>query len=79
MSDNYREVYRAHMEGLRQYAYFLLAVSAAAIGFAVNQTQQARLEIWHAPLGLSVLLWGASFYFGCRNLLGIAGEWFQGY
>ena len=65
---NAQEIYRAHTEGLRQYVHLLLAASAAAIAFAVNQTRDAQLELSHLPLGVAVALWGASFYLGCRHL-----------
>ena len=68
MVDNERELYRAHQDGLRQYAYFLLAVTVAAIAFAVNQTRDARLAVEHAPLAVAVVLWGWSFYLACRHL-----------
>ena len=69
MSDeNSREVFRAHRDAQTRYIYFLLAGAGAAIGFAVTQTQTARLGWSHAPLGIAVLCWAVSFYCGCRHL-----------
>ena len=51
-----------------KYAYFLLAAVGASIAFALNQTQGISLEKSQIPLAISVLLWGFSFFFGCRHL-----------
>ncbi|MEX2490732.1 MAG: hypothetical protein WD425_03110 [Nitrospirales bacterium] len=69
MSDeNLREVFRALREAQTRYSYFLLAASGAAIGLAVSQTQSATLGWFETPLGLAVLMWGLSFFMGCRHL-----------
>ena len=51
-----------------KYAYFLLAAAASAIALAVNQTAGEPLKRHQAFLGIAVLCWGLSFYFGCRYL-----------
>ena len=51
-----------------KYTYFLLAVAASAIALSVQVTKDATLSINLVPLGLAVLLWGSSFYVGCRYL-----------
>ncbi len=67
-----REVYRALREAQTRYTYFLLATAGAGIGLAVNQTQGAHLSVSQVPLGLAVLSWGLSFFFGCRHLADVA-------
>lgn len=67
-SDAQHEVYRAHRELQNKYTYFLLASVGAAIGFALNQTQDASIAWNHLPLGIAVLLWGGSFCCGCYHL-----------
>lgn len=62
------EVYRALREAQNRYTYFLLAAAGAAIALAVNQTQSAVVSWSQIPLAGGVLLWGISFYFGCRHL-----------
>lgn len=52
-----------------RYTYYLLAIAAAAIGFAANQTSGQALRFDHFLLGFAVLFWGFSFYFGCQNRL----------
>jgi hypothetical protein len=66
--ENEREVFRALHEGQKKYTYFLLAVAGAAITVVINQTQNATLKISQIPLVIGVLLWGLSFFFGCRYL-----------
>jgi len=49
-----------------RFVYFLLAGAAAAIGFGLTQAQGQALSIFHVPLGLALVSWGMSFWFGCR-------------
>lgn len=68
MSDeNVREVYRNLQSSQDKYIYFILASTVAAIGFSITQTQNLALSYTHIPLGLSLICWGLSFWFGCRN------------
>ena len=62
------EIYRALRESQNKYVYFLLAAAGAAIAFALNQTQGAKLCWSQIPLAAGVLSWGLSFFFGCRHL-----------
>jgi hypothetical protein len=65
--ENLIEVYRNLQTSQDKYIYFILAATIAAIGFAIMQTQALKLQFSLIPLGISVLSWGLSFYFGCRN------------
>jgi len=62
------ELYRQLRTSQDKYAYFLLAAVGASIAFALNQTQGLSLEKSQIPLAISILLWGLSFFFGCRHL-----------
>lgn len=62
------EVYKQHRDHQNRYAYFLLAASASAIVLSVNNTAESALSYFQIPLGLAVLCWGLSFFFGCRYL-----------
>ncbi|MFC4820327.1 hypothetical protein [Dokdonella ginsengisoli] len=62
------EVYRALRTSQDKYAYFLLAAAGASIAFAITQTRGHHISWFQVPLGLAVLCWGLSFFFGCRNI-----------
>lgn len=55
-----------------KYAYFLLAGAASAIALALNRTAALALAFSQVPLGLAVICWGLSFYFGCRHIAYVA-------
>lgn len=65
-SENLLEVRRDLHESQVKYAYYLLAIAASGIAYAVHTTSSAKLSWEVAPLGVAVLLWGASFFSGCR-------------
>ena len=67
--DGIRELWLQHRAGQDKYTYFLLAITASAIAFAVQKTSDAVFAWRLAPLGLAVLAWGGSFYCGCKNLI----------
>jgi len=67
--DGERELWLQHRAGQDKYTYFLLAITASAIAFAVQKTSDATFSWTLAPLGLAVLAWGGSFYCGCKNLI----------
>lgn len=49
-----------------KYIYFLLAMAASAIAYAMTQSKVEPLELRQIPLGLSILSWGLSFVSGLR-------------
>jgi hypothetical protein len=61
-------IYTAHRTAQEKYAYFLLAAAGAAIALTVNRTQDTPLNSTHTLLGIAVLSWSLSFFFGCRHL-----------
>jgi len=69
MSDEYLlEVYRQQRTHQDKYIYFILAAAASAIAYALNRAQDRSLTPILIPWGIALLLWGLSFYFGCRHL-----------
>jgi len=68
-SEDLREAKRRHREEQHKYTYFLLAVSAAAIAFAIKSTTGMKLSWSMSAVGAAVVFWGLSFWFGCRNRL----------
>jgi hypothetical protein len=71
MSDNNEifELYKQHQTNQDKYTYFLLATAAAAIAFAVQKTEGLLLSWWLLPVGVAIVSWGASFFFGCKNII----------
>jgi hypothetical protein len=74
-----REIHKQHRTGQDKYTYFLLAVTASAVAFAVQKTSGLKITWSLLPLGISVLLWGVSFFFGCKNLLWVQASIFANY
>ena len=58
----------AHRAAMARYAYFLLAVAVVAIAYALSATRYSDLAPSEIPLGLAVLCWFASFYYGCQHV-----------
>jgi hypothetical protein len=70
MTDNrLLEVYRQFRTSQEKYIYFLLAADASAIAYALNRAEGRLLTVFLVPWGLSLLFWGASFFFGCMHIL----------
>lgn len=68
MSDKTTELSKRHFEAVDKYVYFLLAAAGASIGFAVQKVENRQFTYSLIPLGISVLCWGISFYFGSNCL-----------
>ena len=51
-----------------KYTFYLLAVDGAAVGFALTQTRGLALAWSQMPLGLAMVSWSLSFWFGLRQL-----------
>lgn len=62
-------LHKQHSESQDKYTYFLLAVTASAVAFAVQKTEMALLTWSLIPMALALLLWAISFYCGCKNLI----------
>ncbi|MBW7998051.1 MAG: hypothetical protein FVQ81_16080 [Candidatus Glassbacteria bacterium] len=62
------EFHKMHRAGQDKYTYFILAVTASAVAFAVQKTEDLSITYYMIPLGTAVISWGFSFYFGIRNL-----------
>lgn len=63
------ELQKQHQTGQDKYTYFLLAITASAIAFSIQKTDTLKITYSLIPLGLAVLIWGMSFYFGVRSIL----------
>lgn len=62
------ELHRQLRTAQDKYTYFLLAVVAAAVAYAIKLTADSTLSFTMIPLGLAILSWVLSFFFGCRQL-----------
>lgn len=67
-TDTELELYRIMHDSRQKYVYFLLAAVGACIGFSVTQTRDAQITCYEIPLGIAVVCWALSFFFGCRYL-----------
>ncbi|WP_395444048.1 hypothetical protein [Caulobacter sp. UC70_42] len=66
-----RKTIRAHDD---KFDYFLLAAAGASIAYAMNQVKGMALSWSQICLGVAVLSWGLSFYFGCERLAYVRGS-----
>ena len=44
-----------------KYTYFLLAIAAAAVAYAIKLTTDSTLSFSKIPIGIAILFWGLSF------------------
>lgn len=74
-----RMLFQEIKESQSKYTYFLLAAAAASIAYALNHTQSVNLAWIQLPVGISVLLWAASFYYGCSHLALVSSTMYANY
>ncbi|MFT6631872.1 MAG: hypothetical protein ACJAS4_001833 [Bacteriovoracaceae bacterium] len=75
-SEHELEIYRQFRTSQDKYGYFILAAVGAAIGFALTQTNGKALSYSQIPLGISLISWCLSFYFGCNHLNYVSSNMF---
>ena len=63
------EIFRQYRTAEDKYTYFVLAAAGAGIALAVNRTASSAIALSQIPLGIAVLSWALSFFFGCRHVL----------
>jgi hypothetical protein len=68
LPDGFKELHQQFITAQYKYTYFLLAAAAAAVAYALKLTSSSILSYSMIPLGMAVLSWGLSFFFGCRQL-----------
>ncbi|MEE8058516.1 MAG: hypothetical protein V3T17_11870 [Pseudomonadales bacterium] len=73
------EIHKQHRTGQDKYTYFLLAVTASAVAFSIQKTDGLKITCSLIPLGVAVLFWGISFYFGVKNLLWVQASIYSNY
>jgi len=63
-----KEIQKQFRQQQEKYAYYIIALCVAAIGFSINKTIDVPLQLTQIPLGIAILAWGASIYCGLRFL-----------
>ena len=66
-SDRLAELYTQHRAQQDRYDFFLMAVAGSAIALSIQRTTEELLGYSMIPLGIAVLLWGVSFFAGCKR------------
>lgn len=62
-----KELRLEHRSEQSKYVYFLISLSVSAIAFAIYKTSNTPLSKSHWLVGISVLSWGLSIFFGLRH------------
>ena len=62
------ESYKQFHSAQEKYTYFLLTAAGSAIVFTIQKTDGRCFEWALIPLGIAILAWGFSFFFGCRHV-----------
>lgn len=60
------EIKRQFRQQQEKYTYYIIALCVAAIGFTISITKEGQLKPSQIPLGVAVLSWALSIYFGLR-------------
>lgn len=66
--DEQKELRDAFRQQQERYVYYLIALSVAGIGYSMYNTNNQAFSMTQLPLGIAVLLWGISAYFGLKFL-----------
>jgi hypothetical protein len=62
------EIYRSLSQLQEKFVFYVIALNVSAIGFSVYLTLGKPLVLTQIPLGLAVLFWGLSIWFGMNYL-----------
>ena len=68
MSDDLIEINRQSHSLAEKHTYFLFGAVGACLAFALTQTKSTPLSWNHIVLGLAILSWALSFFFGCQRI-----------
>jgi hypothetical protein len=79
MNNSEENLYKHSREVQDKFTYFLLAVAASAIAFSIEKISDKPLTISLGLLGVAILFWGISFYFGCMNIKYVASTIYANY
>lgn len=62
------ELIKQFREQQQKYAYYIIALCVAGIGFSVQQTLGTKLSLTQIPLAVAILSWCISIYLGLKFL-----------
>ena len=64
--DDQIEIKKQFRQQQEKYVYYIIALCVAAIAFSITETRDSALKYSQIPLGIAVLSWGLSIYFGLK-------------
>lgn len=65
------EFQKSFVERQQKFIYYIIALCVTAIGFSIHSTSGKELSYSQIPLGLAILLWSISIYWGFLSLKAI--------
>lgn len=74
MKEIQKEIQRQFRQQQEKYVYYILALTVSAIGFGIYKTSGLPLKWSQIPLGLSVICWSISIFFGLNFLKYVNGN-----
>ncbi len=77
--DRIIEMHRQLRTAQDKHTYFLLAVTAAAVAYAIKLTSNSTISFSMIPLAVAVLCWGISFFCGCHQLKYLSSSLYANY
>lgn len=66
--DNQNEIEKLYRAEQQKYTYYIIGLCVACIGFSVVHTMGQQLKLTQIPLGLAILSWSISIYYGFKFL-----------
>lgn len=79
MNNSEQELYKQSRTIQDKFTYFLLAVAASAIAFSIQKISDRIITESLMLLGVALLFWGISFYFGCLNIKYVSSTIYANY
>jgi hypothetical protein len=68
IEEKIRDLGSRSLEFQVKFNYYVLAIDAAGLGFAVNYNKDAHYSWYLTPFLLAIMCWLVSFYYGMREL-----------
>jgi len=73
------EVYRQINQSQEKLTYYIIALCVTAIGFSIIQSNDLTLTCYLIPLGIAVLSWSISVFYGIKSLKNRTNLQFENY